>query len=159
MGVGGESHAPAALPPGKTRYPLYRRLCGPLGRCGQVRRNSRPLAFDPRTARAIASRYTDWAIPAKFNIVTISSDRFIWSNRVVTVDRRKLRCLEKFLPQNYFLDHILHMDSNGNVLMFPWWESRTTLRTKWFSYTHKQIRLICHKISRVNYFSPPFLSS
>ena len=30
--VGGQRHAPAALPPGKTRYPLYRRLGGPLGR-------------------------------------------------------------------------------------------------------------------------------
>ena len=27
-GVGGQRHAPAALPPGKTRYPLYRRLGG-----------------------------------------------------------------------------------------------------------------------------------
>jgi hypothetical protein len=26
MGVGGQRHAPAALPPGKTLYPLYRRL-------------------------------------------------------------------------------------------------------------------------------------
>ena len=30
-GVGGQSQAPAALPPGKSRYPLYRRLCGPRG--------------------------------------------------------------------------------------------------------------------------------
>ena len=29
MGVGGQRHAPATLPPGKTRYPLYRRLGGP----------------------------------------------------------------------------------------------------------------------------------
>jgi hypothetical protein len=28
MGVGGQRHAPAALLPGKTRYPLYRRLGG-----------------------------------------------------------------------------------------------------------------------------------
>ena len=28
MDVGGQRHAPAALPPGKTRYPLYRRLGG-----------------------------------------------------------------------------------------------------------------------------------
>jgi hypothetical protein len=27
--MGGKRHAPAALPPGKTRYPLYRRLGGP----------------------------------------------------------------------------------------------------------------------------------
>ena len=30
-GVGGQRHAPAALTPGKTRYPLYRRLGGPPG--------------------------------------------------------------------------------------------------------------------------------
>jgi hypothetical protein len=31
VGVGGQCHAPAALPPGKTRYPLYRRMGGPTG--------------------------------------------------------------------------------------------------------------------------------
>jgi hypothetical protein len=31
MGVGGQHHAPTDLPPGKTRYPLYRRLGGPQG--------------------------------------------------------------------------------------------------------------------------------
>ena len=31
-GVGGQCHAPAALPPGKARYPLYRRLGRPPGR-------------------------------------------------------------------------------------------------------------------------------
>jgi len=30
--VGGQRHGPAALPPGKTRYPLYRRLGGLQGR-------------------------------------------------------------------------------------------------------------------------------
>jgi len=35
-GEGGQRHAPAALPPGKTRYPLYRRLGGTRGRFGQV---------------------------------------------------------------------------------------------------------------------------
>ena len=34
-GVGGQRHAPAALPPGKARYPLYRRLGGHQGRPGQ----------------------------------------------------------------------------------------------------------------------------
>jgi hypothetical protein len=37
-GVGCQHHAPAALPPGKTRYPLYRRLGGPQGRSGRVRK-------------------------------------------------------------------------------------------------------------------------
>jgi hypothetical protein len=36
MGVGGQHHAPAALPPGKTRYPLYTRLGGLQSRSGQM---------------------------------------------------------------------------------------------------------------------------
>ena len=37
-GVDGQRHAPAALSPVKTRYPLYRRLCGPQCRSGRVRK-------------------------------------------------------------------------------------------------------------------------
>ena len=40
MWVGGQHHAPAALPPGKIRCPLYRRLGGPQGRSGRVRKIS-----------------------------------------------------------------------------------------------------------------------
>ena len=64
MGVGGQRHAPAALPPGKTRYPLYGRLGGPQGRSGRMRKILPPPVFDPRTAQSVASRYTDWAISA-----------------------------------------------------------------------------------------------
>jgi hypothetical protein len=42
---GGEesaSHPHCSLPPGKTWYPLYRRLGGPQGRSGQVRKISPP---------------------------------------------------------------------------------------------------------------------
>ena len=59
MGVGGQHHSP-----GKTQYPLYRRLGGPQGRSGQVRKISPPPEFDYRTVQPVASRYTDWAIPA-----------------------------------------------------------------------------------------------
>jgi hypothetical protein len=47
--VGGQHHAPAALPPGKTQYPLYRRLGGLQARSGRVRKISPPPGFDPRT--------------------------------------------------------------------------------------------------------------
>jgi hypothetical protein len=63
MWVDGPRHAPAALPPGKARYPLYRRLAGSQGRSGQVQKISPPPEFDPRTVHHVASRYTDWAIP------------------------------------------------------------------------------------------------
>jgi hypothetical protein len=47
--------------PGKTWYPLYRRLGGPQGQSGQVRKISPPPGFDPRTVQPVASHYTDWA--------------------------------------------------------------------------------------------------
>jgi hypothetical protein len=62
MGVGGQRLA--ALPPGKTRYPLYRRLGGSQGRSGWVWKISPPPGFDPRTVQPVASRYTDCAILA-----------------------------------------------------------------------------------------------
>ena len=64
MVVGGQHHAPASLTPGKGRYALYRRLGGPQGRSGPVRKASPPPGFDPRTVQPVASRYNDWAIPA-----------------------------------------------------------------------------------------------
>jgi hypothetical protein len=64
MRVGGQRHAPAALPPGETRYPLHIRLGGPRGRSGWVRKISPPPGFDPRTVQPVMSRNTDWAIPA-----------------------------------------------------------------------------------------------
>jgi hypothetical protein len=55
MGVGDQLHAPAALPPGKTRHPLYRRLGGPKILSGRVQKISPPLGFDPRTVQPVAS--------------------------------------------------------------------------------------------------------
>jgi hypothetical protein len=64
MRVVGELHAPVALPPGKTQYPLYRRLGGPQGRSGRVLKISPPPGFDPQTVQLVESRYTDYSIPA-----------------------------------------------------------------------------------------------
>jgi hypothetical protein len=63
MGVGGQYHAPAALPPRKTRYPLYR-FVGPQGRSRRVRKISPAPGFDPTTVQPAASRYSDWDIAA-----------------------------------------------------------------------------------------------
>jgi len=48
MGVGGQCHDPAALPPGKSRYPLYRGLGGPQGRSGRVRKISPKLWWNDK---------------------------------------------------------------------------------------------------------------
>jgi hypothetical protein len=63
MGVGGQRHAPAALPPVMTRYPSYRRLGRPQGWFGRVLKISPPPGFDPRTVQLVASRYTTYSIP------------------------------------------------------------------------------------------------
>jgi hypothetical protein len=73
MGVGGQRHAPTALSPRKTQYPLYRRLVGPQGQSGQVWKISPSPGFDPWTVQPVVSRYTDWAITMNMTVA-------IWKN-------------------------------------------------------------------------------
>ena len=44
----------------KNWYPFYRRLDGPQGRSGNLRKVSPPPGFDPRTVQPVAIRYTDY---------------------------------------------------------------------------------------------------
>ena len=60
-GKGSASRPGRSLPSGKTRYTLYRRLGGPQGRSGQVRKISPPPGFDHRTVQPVASRYIKYA--------------------------------------------------------------------------------------------------
>ena len=46
------------LPPGKTRYPFYRRLGGPQGRFGRAE-NLVLIRIRSRTVQPVVSRYTD----------------------------------------------------------------------------------------------------
>ena len=61
-----QRHAPVALPPGKDPVPIVQEAgCAP----GPVWTGSEnfappPPGFDPRTVKPVASRYTNWAIPA-----------------------------------------------------------------------------------------------
>jgi hypothetical protein len=52
MGMGGQHHAPAAEHPGKTRYPLYRRLGGPQDRSGLVQKIS-PHRYRPACSESL----------------------------------------------------------------------------------------------------------
>jgi hypothetical protein len=70
MAVGGYGHAPAALSPAETQYPLRRRQGVPQDRSGRLRKISRPRGFDTRTVQLVASRYTDRAIPAHSNQIS-----------------------------------------------------------------------------------------
>ena len=52
--------------PGKDPVPIVQWLDGPQGRSGQLRKISPPQPrFDPRAVQSVASRYTDWNIPAR----------------------------------------------------------------------------------------------
>ena len=57
MGVGGYRHATAALPRERDRFSFHRRLVGPQGRSGLLRKISSPPGLDPWTVQPIASRY------------------------------------------------------------------------------------------------------
>ena len=60
MEVGGQHHAPASLPPGKTQYPLYKRLGRPRGLVWTGAENlTPPLGIDPPTIKPTEGRYTD----------------------------------------------------------------------------------------------------
>jgi hypothetical protein len=82
---GSASRPGRSLPPGKARYPLYRRLGGPEGRSGQVRKISPPPGFDPRTVQPLASHYTDYFTRPTFSyckaliMVELQSTRYIIS--------------------------------------------------------------------------------
>jgi hypothetical protein len=61
-----------SLPPGKTRYSLYRRVGGLQGRSGQVRKSSTLPGFDSRTVQLVVSRYIDWSTrPTSHNITQV----------------------------------------------------------------------------------------
>jgi len=53
------------LPPGKTRYPFYRKLGGPQGRSGRAE-NTVPTGIRSRTFQPVVSRYADWATRPTF---------------------------------------------------------------------------------------------
>ena len=67
-GVGIQRHAPAALPPGETRYTLYRRLDGLQGRSGRVRKilpptGIRSLDRSARSQSLYQMRYPGSLVP------------------------------------------------------------------------------------------------
>jgi hypothetical protein len=82
MRMGGQHHAPADLPPGKTRYPLYRRLGGTQGRPGWVRKISPPTGFDPtdRPARSESHYHLSYPRPTS-NVRTKRSRSHFWRGK------------------------------------------------------------------------------
>jgi len=64
------------LPPGKTRYPLYRRLGGPQGRSGRAE-NLAPPGYDPRTVQPIVAIPTE--LPGPLPVVGLLKSKVVSS--------------------------------------------------------------------------------
>ena len=62
--MGGQHHAPAALPLGKTRYPLHTWMGGHRCWSRHVQKIVHPLGFEPKNVQSVASRYTNYTILA-----------------------------------------------------------------------------------------------
>jgi hypothetical protein len=78
-GVGSQRHAPAALPPGKEKVAIVEVAGWAPGPVWAGAENlAPPWGFDPWTVQPVASRYTDWAIPAQ----KVLLQRECWCNEL-----------------------------------------------------------------------------
>ena len=78
------------LPPGKTRYPLYRRLGGPQGRYGRAE-NLVPTGIRSLTVQPVVSHYTDWATRTTEYQCTFIYSLFNLSNEIIMENARALK--------------------------------------------------------------------
>jgi hypothetical protein len=90
MGMYGQRHAPAALPPRISRYPLHRRLGGPQDRSGRVRKTSSPTGIRSldRAARSRSLYRLKYLGPRKY----ICSSLDIRRNHVIRCDSTPTDC-------------------------------------------------------------------
>jgi len=102
-GEGSGSRPGRSLAPGKTRYPLYRRLGGPQGRSGQVRKISPPPGFDPQTVQPVACRYTDYATRPTSFIRPLCKTNSRYTRNVMTYQ------------------HVLNSSCKGLMIFFSLW--------------------------------------
>ena len=61
MGVGGQRHTPATLPPEKIQYPLFIKMDGAWRWSGQLQKISPLSGFDSQTVQPIGSRCINYA--------------------------------------------------------------------------------------------------
>ena len=65
-----------------TRYPSCRRICGPHGRSGRLRKKSPPPGFHQLIVQPVGSLHTNWAITTQNNVTVLSE---LW----LTIARKK----------------------------------------------------------------------
>ena len=104
------------LPPGKTRYPLYRRLGGPQGRSGRAE-NLAPAGFHSRNVQPVVSRYTDLATRATCGINNIRNPEHGKSLKPIKTYRycwiTCIRCL--WLKHSYTAQRYVHTSAPTDI--------------------------------------------
>jgi len=75
------------LPPGESRYRLYRRLGGPQGRSGQVRKNLAPTGIRS-TDRPARSQ-------SLYRLRYLPHNRGIWGNNILQIILEKLQIMNR----------------------------------------------------------------
>ena len=108
MGVGGHSHCLSTLPSGKTRYPFYRRLNGPLGLSGRLRNISPPTGIrsTDRPTRSIVAILTVLSRPTED--LNLLLKRLLFSCVEKYVTSHRCHFLQKF-QHNIFWRYLRHI--------------------------------------------------
>jgi len=110
------------LPPGKTRYPFYRRLDGPQGRSGRAE-NLLPTGIRSRTVQPVVSHYTDRATRPMSNVLytLLISEYFMRNVDVLTL--LVLRETESFSDhyRQVLIDMLVRGNKNKIGAVVPVW--------------------------------------
>jgi hypothetical protein len=110
-GEGSASRPSHFLPPGKTQYPLYRRLGGPQDQSGQVWKFSPPPGFDPRIVQPVASRYTDYATRPTLSYGVYNNSRGAsWYNFKTAIQHMGMQQYQRSFPYTHtFQDNMIFL--------------------------------------------------
>ena len=95
MREGGQRHAPAALPSGKTRYPLYRGPRGHPGRCERVRKISYPTgirSLDRPTRSELLYRLSYPGSPKQLKKCTSMLVTTLWIKYIIKTAKDFVAC-------------------------------------------------------------------
>ena len=123
-GVGGQRHAPSALPSGMTRHSLYRRLGGTQERSGRVRKISPPtgIRFPDRPTCSASLYRLIYPGPQIRSIITIYSEGNTRTSLTAWVRNTSQNCYAAW--HDLFCTWLLRM---LNILCTEWRKSHLTL--------------------------------
>ena len=111
------------LPPGKTRYPFYRRLGGPQGRSGRAE-NLAPTGIRFRTVQPVAQSLYRLSYPAyKIFILLINKLLTVRNRKPILPQQTSILWNAKFhyhVPNSLWISPVLRQrDTNRNLPPYP----------------------------------------